>query len=149
MHRRICALNTCALSLCSLIFGAALLASPAHAQEAPAASIALATVTISQTVLAGGTALAPGTYQIRLTGEALAPLPGQSPDAEQRVEFVSKGMAVAREVATIYEPEAGAVGTSGNGQGAARVQLLKGGDFLRVSVVRNGTRYLIHLPVAP
>ena len=46
MLRRICALNTCALSLCYLIFGAALLASPAHAQEAPAASITLATVDV-------------------------------------------------------------------------------------------------------
>ncbi len=135
--------------ICILIVSAILLSSSANAQEAAAPSTPLATVTISQAVLAGGAALAPGTYQIRLTGDALTPLPGQSADAERRVEFVSKGMVVAREVATVYEPEAGAVGTSGAAQGAVRVQLLKGGDFVRVSVVRNGTRYLIHLPVAP
>jgi hypothetical protein len=33
------------------------------------------------------------------------------------------------------------------GSGGVKVQLLKGGDFVRVSVVKDGVRYLIHLPV--
>jgi hypothetical protein len=68
----------------------------ASAQSLPEANV-LATVHITEPVLADGRPLAPGTYQVRLTGE--------------------------------------------------RVHILKGGDFLRISVKRQGVRYLIHLPV--
>jgi hypothetical protein len=32
--------------------------------------------------------------------------------------------------------------------GAARVELLRGGDYLRIWINHGGTQYLIHLPVA-
>ena len=82
--------------------------------------------------MAGGTTLQPGTYEIRLTGEHLTPLPGQSEDAEHVVEFVEDGMVVARDVAEV---------TAGRRQRRsapaeeraprARVERLKGDEFLR------------------
>ncbi|MGE0447706.1 MAG: hypothetical protein AB7P99_20955 [Vicinamibacterales bacterium] len=136
-------------NLIGVTLGIALFAAAAAAQTQPAqpqAAESLGTITITQPVLAGGVRLEPGTYEVRLTAETLAPLPGQTPGAERRVEFVANGAVVARDAAVVHEPEA--AGTSG-GAGSPRVQLLKGGEFVRVSATRDGRRYLIHLPVAP
>lgn len=133
------------IPVCVALVGA-VAAGPALAHHT--ASV-LGTVRITQPVMAEGKLVQPGTYEIRLTGEHLPPMPGQSEDAGQRVEFVAGGTVVAGEVATVMAPESGAVGTSGSAAArATRVELLKGGDFLRVSMYRDGARYLIHLPVA-
>jgi hypothetical protein len=56
---------------------------------------------------------------------------------------------VARDAAEVVTAADGvAVGTSGGTISRPRVELLKGGDFMRVSMSRGGERYLIHLPVA-
>ena len=113
------------------------------------ASLTLGTVRITQPVLADGKPLAPGTYEVRLTDEFLPPNPGQSPDAVRVVEFVKDGQVVARDAAEVMTPEGAAVGTSGRADSSKpRVEMLKGGEFVRVSATRDGVRYLIHLPVA-
>ena len=115
------------------------------------ASGMLGTVTITQPVTAGGTTLQPGTYELRDTGEHGKPLPGQSAEAQAWVEFISNGTVVARELAEVMTGTPQAVGTSGatsgGGTGRARAQMLRGGDFMRVTVNRGGERYLIHLPM--
>ena len=98
--------------------------------------------------MAGGQVIQPGMYEVRLTGEHVQPLPGQSEDAEQRVEFVSGGRVVARDVAEVMPGAATVVGTSGGTATGARVERLKGDEFLRVSMNREGERYLIYLPLA-
>lgn len=108
---------------------------------------ALGSVSITQPVLAGGKMLQPGTYEIRDTGEHVKPLPGQSEDAQAYIEFVANGMVVARDVAELMPASPRPVGTSGGAAARPRVELLKGGDFLRVSTYRGSERYLIHLPV--
>jgi hypothetical protein len=118
------------------------------ATAAYAASVMLGTVNITQPVLAEGMPLPPGTYDVRLTDEFLPPNPGQSPDAEQVVEFVKDGMVVARGAAEVL-PMSGAVGTSGAASASSklRVEKLKEDDFIRISTVRDGKRYLIYLPI--
>jgi hypothetical protein len=106
----------------------------------------LGTVRIAQPVLADGKPLAPGTYELRDAGEHPEPLPGQSEDAMTWIEFVAGGTVVARSAAEVMPGEPVAVGTSGRASQPV-VQLLRGGDFLRVSTYRDGERYLIHLPV--
>ena len=102
----------------------------------------LATVDITRQVLANGEPLAPGAYELRLTGERPPALVGQSPDAQEWVDIVADGQVVAREVAEILRDGSRAVATG------VRVDLLRGGEFLRVSVQReNGPRYLIHFPI--
>jgi hypothetical protein len=95
-------------------------------------------VTIGENVLAAGMPLAPGTYEIRL----MAASDGVA--AQRDVEFVANGAVVARETAEIV-PATGVVGTSG-GDSRAKVEKLKGGEFVRVSFVEGGDRFLIHLP---
>ena len=120
----------------------------ASAQSLPEANV-LATVRITEPVLADGRPLAPGTYQVRLTGERPTPHPGQSADAQQWAALVADGSVIAREVAEVIRdddrPEIGA--SAERAAEGVRVHLLKGGDFLRISVKRQGVRYLIHLPV--
>jgi hypothetical protein len=109
----------------------------------------LGTVRITQPVMAGGKMLQPGTYEIRDTGEHATPLPGQSADAQTYVEFVANGTVMARDIAELMQDEPGRpVGTSGGTSSRPRVETLKGGDFLRVSMSRGSERLLIHLPVS-
>jgi len=121
-----------------------LAAGPAFAHHAPAT---LGSVRITEPVMAGGTLLQPGTYDIRDTGEHVKPLPGQSEDAQTWIEFVMNGKVMARDVAELMSGHAAPVGTSGR-SGGLRVERLKGDEFVRVSTWRDGERYLIHLPLA-
>jgi hypothetical protein len=118
--------------------------------QAHHAASVLGTARITQPVMAGETMLQPGTYEIRLTGEHMAPLPGQSEDAVQQIEFIANGTVAARYAAEVMTAGDVPVGTSGlsDTPARARVEMLKGDDFLRVSMTRGGERYLIHLPVA-
>ncbi len=128
----------------ALVLGMVAAAAPTHA-----ASVSLGTVRITQPVLSDGKPLAPGTYEVRLTDELLPPNPGQSPDAVRVVEFVKDGQVVARDAAEVTTPESSAVGTSGRAASSKpQVEMLKGGEFVRVSATRDGMRFLIHLPIA-
>ena len=109
----------------------------------------LATVRIPSAVMAGGTSLSPGIYMLRLTGERPVSPVGQPQNAQEWVEFAKDGQIVGREAAEIlYDDELPAVGASSQrAKQGTRVDLLKGGEFLRISVKREHDRYLIHLPV--
>ena len=128
-----------------IALGCLLAAAPALAHHGPSA---LGTVRITQPVVAGGQILQPGAYEVRLTGEHVKPRPGQSEEAEQVVEFVSGGRVAARDVAEVVAASTGAVGTSGGTAASLRVERLKADDFVRVSVNREGERFLIYLPLA-
>lgn len=110
----------------------------------------LGTVNIPQRVMADGQPLAAGTYQVRLTDSSPKPAVGQSPDSSRYVEFVRNGQVAGREVATVIPAaEIGQVVKGPRpGTNASRVELLKGGDYVRVWLNREGTNYLIHLPPA-
>jgi len=141
----------CVISLLALS-GVLSVGATAQQQQKPAADPAtLATVCITQPVIANGYPLAPGLYEVRLTNEHLTPLPGQSSDAERWVEFVAGGSVVAREAAVVLRdddlPSEGA--SSVRARDGTRVELLKGGEFVRISARRGEERYLIYLPVVP
>jgi hypothetical protein len=129
----------------TVALGCLLAVAPALAHHGPSV---LGTVRITQPVMAGGQILEPGIYEMRLTGEHVDPLPGQSADAGQMVEFVKDGRMVAKDVAEVMPGSARAVGTSGGVSPQARVERLKADDFVRVSMNREGERYLIYLPMA-
>lgn len=106
-------------------------------------------VSITQPVLAGGQPLAPGAYEVVITGEH-PPAPSGEPNMTQRwVHFVQNGTIVAREVAEVFPLEGRPVGTSGSASARAAVQPLKEGDFVRVAIQAESARYLVHLPVSP
>lgn len=106
------------------------------------------TVQITQEVMAGGKPLAPGTYQIWITDDRPDVGAGAPSENQRVVQFVQNEKVVATEIAEVFtrgEPQA--VGTSGGaGSSRARVEMLRGGEFLRVSINAPDARFLIHLP---
>ena len=64
------------------------------------------------------------------------------------MEFARNGQVVAREIAEVFPAsERQAVGTAGTaGKPRARAEMLRGGEFLRVSFTDPDGRFLIHLP---
>jgi hypothetical protein len=123
--------------------------------QAHHAASSLGSVRLAQPATVGSTTLQPGTYEIRLTGEHVKPLAGQSEESGQYVEFVMNGTVAAKAAAEVIGSSTGAVGTSGATSGAtggvasrARVEMLRGGEFLRISMNKGGERFLIHLGVA-
>jgi hypothetical protein len=102
--------------------------------------------------MADGKALKAGTYQVRLTSQAAQPaVPGQQ--MERWVEFVQGGKVAGREVVSIVpasemkDLQPGPPGASQASAGA-RVEMLKGDEYLRVWINRGGVNYLIHMPPA-
>ena len=95
------------------------------------------------------TLLAAGRYEVRLTGEHPTPRVGQPRNPQESVEFVVNGKVVARDVAEIlYDDDLPSIGASSQrAKTGTRVELLKGGEFLRISVKRERERYLIYLPL--
>jgi hypothetical protein len=114
------------------------------------ANTSLGSVTLSKKVMADGQPLAAGTYTLRLTTDQPKAAVGQTPDSERYVEFMRGGKVVAREVATVV-PSADAQSVIKGPRpaaGGSRVELLKGNDYVRITVNRGGNYYLIHLPVS-
>ena len=130
------------------------------AQQKPAAAavptgeLVLGTVTLPRAVTADGKPLARGTYTVRLTAQAAQPtVPGQLPDLNRWVEFVQGKTVRGREVVSIIPAEEVAQTQPGPDldpakapRTAVKVQMLKGNEYLRVWISRQGVQYLIHLP---
>jgi hypothetical protein len=110
--------------------------------------LALGVVKLPKKVTADGKPLAAGTYQVKLTStEAESKATGATPSYERWVEFSQAGQVKGREVASIVpQPEAGKVAKEPMpAPGRAKVETLKGDDYLRVWINKGGTLYLIHL----
>ena len=129
---------------------AVVLAAASGVDAQPAAQMNLGSVAIPRAVRADGKPLPAGSYQVRLTPEEARPAAaGQTPNLERWVELVRGGQVRGREVVTIVpasDMKAIAEGTPPP-NGGSKVELLKGGDYLRVWINRGGQHYLIHLPV--
>ncbi len=123
----------------------------APAPAAPAGEIALGSVRLAQGVKADGKPLAAGTYQVRLTTQTASPAAkGASEGLERWVEFVQRGQVKGREVVTIVpQSEINLVQKDAPPRAnASKVEMLKGGDFVRVWINKGGNHYLLHLPTA-
>jgi len=109
----------------------------------------IGTIRVTQAVLADGKPLAPGTYQIRLTTEHPAQAPGASSNGECWIELMKGQAVVAREVATIIPNDQIAAIAKGPGPkpNSARVDVLKGGEYVRAWINHDSTNYIINLPI--
>jgi hypothetical protein len=122
----------------------------AAAPDVSDTAMTLGTVRIPRAVKADGKPLPAGTYQVRLTAEEAKPdAAGTTEKLERWVEFVQKGDVKGREVVSIVpQTEQKLVQKDAPpAPGSAKVQMLKGGDYLRVWINKGGNYYLIHLPV--
>jgi len=120
------------------------------APAAPEGQVALGSVHIPKAVKADGKPLAPGTYQVRLTPQTATPAAkGQTPTLERWVEFVKGGKVAGREVVTIIpQSEIAKVQKDTPPRpNSAKVETLKGGDYMRLWINKSGNHYLVHFPV--
>ena len=120
------------------------------APAAPEGQIQLGTVSIPKGVKADGKPLAAGTYQVRVTTDtASQEAKGQTKALERWAEFVKGGKVVGREVVTIVpQSEISKVQKDAPPRpNSAKVETLKGGDYVRVWFNKGGNHYLMHLPV--
>jgi hypothetical protein len=117
----------------------------------PTGEMQLGSVHLLKAVKADGKALPPGTYQVRLTAQNASPdAKGETPASERWVEFMKGGKVAGREVVTIVaQSEIGQVQKDAPPKpNGAKVETLKGGDYVRVWINKGGNHYLIHLPMA-
>ena len=129
----------------------ALVAGPAVADSNAAADDVLATVRIPVAATAGGTLLPAGVYQLRLARQPAGSDVAQPQGAQRAVEFVANGKVVAGDVAEVLRDDdlPGVGASSQRVPSGVRVDKLKDDAFLRISVKREGERYLVYLPVQP
>lgn len=125
-------------------------AQPNTAEEPTApGAMSLGTVRLPKGVKADGKEIAAGSYQVRLTADEAKPdARGSSEKLERWVEFVKGGTVVGREVVSIV-PAAEAKLVQKDTpppSGGAKVETLKGGDYVRIWINRGGNYYLVHLP---
>ena len=138
--------------LAVLVSVAAAGAAYAQTGQVPTGETALGSVRLTHNVMADGKPLKAGTYQVRLTSQAATPaVAGQT--MERWVEFVQGGKVAGREVVSIVpaaEMKDLMPGPGGDkaGGGGARVEMLKGNEYVRVWINRGGVNYLIHMPPA-
>jgi len=111
---------------------------------------ALGSVRLTHAVIADGKPLAAGLYQIRLTDDEPKPAVGKSPNAQRWLEFVSGGRVVAREVATVVSAKEIDTITERPPLLAneSRLDVLKNGNSVRISINWKGTNYIVNMPPA-
>jgi hypothetical protein len=118
---------------------------------APTGEIALGAVHLAKGVKADGKTLPAGTYQVRLTAQQASPdAKGETAGLERWVEFMQKGQVKGREVVSIVpqsEIDKVQKDTPPHAN-TSKVEMLKGGDYVRVWINKGGNHYLIHLPPA-
>ena len=112
--------------ICAVALLAAL-TTTVYAQES------LGMVRLPQPVMADGATLPPGSYELRLSGGGDSPM----------VEFVQKGEVKGRTMA-IVAPEKGKMPSG------SHAQRVRNDDdpYVRVSINRGGSHYLVYLPAA-
>ena len=120
------------------------------ASSAPEGQLQLGTVHIPKAVKADGKPLPAGTYTVRLTADSAGQeAKGQTKSLERWAEFVQGGKVAGREIVTIV-PQADISKVQKDTPpkpNAAKVETLKGGDYVRVWINKGGNHYLMHLPV--
>jgi hypothetical protein len=113
-------------------------------------AVNLGSVRIPRAVKADGKPLPAGTYQVRVTTQEAQPVaPGQTPQYERWAEFVQGGQVRGREVVTVVPQSDIAQIAEGKppASGGSKVELLKGGDYMRLWINRGGNHYLVHFAV--
>jgi hypothetical protein len=120
------------------------------APTVPSGELVLGTVRFAKATTADGKPLPAGVYQVKLTAQEAKPdAKGASENIERWVEFLQKGTVKGREVVSIVpqnEVKNVVKDAPPPSNGAPKVQLLKGNDYLRVWFNKGGNHYLIYFP---
>lgn len=132
------------------LVAAAAVSLSAQGSMAAKSSDVLGTVRLTRATIADGQTLPAGTYAVRASDAAVTPAAGESPNSEKWVEFTQAGTVKGRELASVLVgPAVKEVAKEAPpAAGQSRVEMLAGGEYLRVWINHGGTNYLVHLAVA-
>ena len=121
----------------------------AEAPTVPPGEIPLGTARITKGAMADGKPLAAGTYTVRVTAQESKPdAVGQTEQLERWVEFVRGGEVRGREVVSIIpasESKLVVKDAPPRAGGPAKVQTLRGNEYVRVWFNKGGNHYVINL----
>jgi len=122
----------------------------AQTPTAPTGDIPLGVVHFGKSLKADGKVLPAGTYQVRLTAqEAMPAAKGQTAALERWIEFLQQGQVKGREVVTIVpQSEIALVERDVPPHvNASKLEMLKGGNYMRLWINKGGYHYLVHFPM--
>ncbi len=115
-----------------------------EAQEAAAARRARGDVTIPSSVLVDGKPLPAGTYRLERRDEGP---PSEGMSRGRWIEFVRNGKVAGRALAVVVpDADIGQIAATPGPRNEVRVDHLKGGEYTRIWLNRQGVNYLIHMP---
>ena len=121
----------------------------AETPAAPTGEIPLGSARITKGVTADGKPLAAGTYTVRVTAQESKPdAVGTTEQLERWVEFLQKGEVKGREVVSIVpasEAKLVVKDAPPRAGGPAKVQTLRGNEYVRVWFNKGGNHYVINL----
>jgi hypothetical protein len=107
-------------------------------------------VHLSRDVIANGQRLPAGTYAVRSVDTPVKPVVGQTLSEYKWVEFVQGAEVKGREIAVVLTgpPAQQVIKTAKPPIGKARVDLLRGDEYVRVWINSGGQHFLVHLATA-
>ena len=116
----------------------------------PAGEVALGSFRLPKAVTADGKALAAGTYTVKVTAQEAKPETVGITEPLERWVDISQGKTVKGREVVVIVPEAEikmvVKDAPPRAGGAAKVQTLRGNDYIRVWFNRAGNHYLIYFP---
>src|SRR5664279_5634066 len=117
--------------------------------EHEAAKGMLGIVYVPRAVRADNRVLDAGAYRVRLAGEALKPVAGETPNLERWVEFLQGDSVGARPWPQSFHPTVSIRSRKDPRPepGRVRIDILRRNDYLRLWINESGDHYLIHLPL--
>jgi hypothetical protein len=131
------------VTIASAVLVAGLIVTPSVASAQQLAK----SVRLNRDVIANGQKLPAGTYTIRSVDTPVKPVTGQTPSEYRWVEFVQGSDVKGREIAVVLSgaPAQKVIKGAKPAAGAAKVELLRGEDYVRVWINEGGSHYLLHL----
>jgi hypothetical protein len=118
-----------------------------QAREEARARAARGDITMPRAVLANGEPLAAGAYRLQL-GEVGPPVAGEGEEPGRWIEFLRDGTVAGRGLAVVIpDSEIKEIAESSPPRNAVRVDQLRGGEYVRVWLNRDGVNYLVHMPI--
>lgn len=126
---------------------AGLIVTPSVASAQARTSQLVGAVHLNRDVIANGQRLPAGTYAVRSVDTPVKPVVGQTLSEYKWIEFVQGADVKGRDIAVVLTgpPAQQVIKTAKPPIGRARVDLLRGEEYVRVWINSGGNHYLIHL----